>query len=46
MRSFFNSKIADRSVSAYLVCVDEKIGTLKEKGEEICDGLIVLCTVH
>ena len=44
-RAFINSKIENLSAAAYLASIDETVAALKESGETISDGLIVVCTL-
>ena len=44
-RSFINSRMEERDAASYLASIDETVAALKEAGETISDGLMVVCTL-
>ena len=44
-RGFINSKMDGKNATTYLASIDETVAALKESGETISDGLIVVCTL-
>ena len=37
--------MSDHTAASYLACIDETVAALKESGETISDGLMVVCTL-